>query len=418
MLILLALWFLYRRKINWSLLLKDNLWLILLYVYLGLSVLWSDFPFSSFKRWIKIFGAIPMAFMILSEKQPLQALESVLRRCAYVLIPLSLMLIKYFPNYGVLYSRWEGTRMATGVTTHKNSLGALCTILAFTLIWAALRKWRSGELFKSRYYTLADALAIGIAVFLLFGGDSGSYSATGILVFIVGIVFLFVLSRMKNLTAYARNHLKTLMIVGVVLFLLFNSLLLPIVTSLLGRDETLTERTDIWRSVIEVASQKPLLGVGYGGYWGLQEGTSSRHHYVKQSHSGYLDVYLKVGIVGIAALFTFFLEFCGKVRREFNHVFDWNVFGICFILMVLLYNYAESAFIEASFMWTVTVFLTVVFSAPCLSQSKQSFIMTHYRKIIMTLIGQKSKMFPTSEIDLESNPDETDERFHSPGRSN
>lgn len=137
MLILLALWVLSRRKINWSLLLKDNLWLILLYVYLGLSVLWSDFPFSSFKRWIKIFGAIPMALMILSEKQPLQALESVLRRCAYVLIPLSLVLIKYFPNYGVVYSRWEGTRMATGVTTHKNSLGVLCTLLAFFLIWAA-----------------------------------------------------------------------------------------------------------------------------------------------------------------------------------------------------------------------------------------------------------------------------------------
>ncbi len=363
-LILIALFVLSRRKIDWSRVFKDNLWLILLYAYLATSVLWSDYPFSSFKRWFKITGAIVMAFVILSELKPLQALESIIRRCAYVLIPLSIVLIKYFPEYGVVYSPWEGTRMGTGVTTHKNSLGVLCALSVFFLIWVAFRKWRAGEFFKNRSHIYADALVIGIALFLLFGGG-GTYSATSIFIFIVGIVSLLVLYRMKNLTRYVANHLKTVMITGILTFMLLNSVLLPMVTSSLNRNESLSGRAAIWRSVLDVASHNPLLGTGYGGYWGLVPGAYTKNHDVKQSHNGYLDVYLQVGMVGIIALFAFFLEFCNKVRRELYSVFDWGVFGICFLLMVLLYNYTEADFLETSYIWTTMVFLTVVFSAAC-----------------------------------------------------
>jgi O-antigen ligase len=269
MLLLLSLWVLSRRKINWSLLLKNNIWLILLSVYLGLSILWSDFMFVSFKRWIKIAGTVIMACVILTETQPLKAIESMLRRCAYVLVPLSLVLIKYFPFYGILYTR-QGVRTATGVATQKNGLGVLCALSAFMLIWAIIRDKRSGELFKNLFHTIADVLVIGIALFLLFGGGSAS-SATSVLVFYVGIAFLLGLRIWKNLTEHVANHLKIFMVVGIVLFMLFNHFLSPMINSLLSRDETLTGRTDIWRSVLEVAALKPILGTGYGGYWGLHD---------------------------------------------------------------------------------------------------------------------------------------------------
>ena len=134
-LIILALLILFMRKIEWSRVLKDNFWLVLLFLYMGSSILWSDFPFVSFKRWIRTSAAILMALVVLSEQAPLQALESIFRRSAYVLIPFSLILIKYFPSLGVAYGHWDGQQMWTGVTTHKNSLGQLCAISAFFLIW-------------------------------------------------------------------------------------------------------------------------------------------------------------------------------------------------------------------------------------------------------------------------------------------
>ncbi len=365
-LIILALFILYRRKIEWSRILKDNSVLILLFLYMGSSILWSDFPFVSFKRWIRTVAVILMALVVLSEQSPLQALESVLRRSAYVLIPFSLVLIKYFSLYGRVYGRWDGQEMWTGVTTHKNSLGQLCALSAIFLIWAALRKWRSGDLFKSRSQTFADALVFSIALFLL-NGTGGSYSATSIAMLIFGIASLLLLYWMKNLARFIAAHLKAFAVALALMYLFLADSLVAMVSSILGRDETLTSRTDIWRGIIDVASNNPLFGVGYGGFWGLSE--ISFKIGASQGHNGYLDVYLELGIVGIVLLSAFLLSFCGRVRRELDHVFDWGVFGICFLLMVMLYNYTESAFLSTGYLWTTMVLLTVVFSSPCLHKN-------------------------------------------------
>ena len=65
-----------------------------------LSLLWSDYPFVGFKRWFKSLGDPLMALVIVSERYPAAALTSVLRRCAFLLLPLSVVFIKYFPALG------------------------------------------------------------------------------------------------------------------------------------------------------------------------------------------------------------------------------------------------------------------------------------------------------------------------------
>ena len=365
-LIILSLRILIKRKIEWGQIFKDNSWLFILYFYLLCSVLWSEYPFVSLKRWIKISGTILIAFVVLSEKQPLQALESIFRRSAYVLIPLSIVLLKYFPEYGRSYTSYEGIPMGTGVSTHKNGLGALCAFSAFFLIWRLFCKWRSGKLLINRSQTIGDILVISIALFLLFGGG-GTSSATSIFIFILSTTSILFLYRKKSLTRFIGTHLKKVTVIFVLLFLLFGNFLLPVITSLLGRDDSLTGRAEIWDEVLEVASNNPIIGVGYGGYWGVQQkGAWFKKMNVEQSHNGYLDVYLETGILGILILSLFFLELCSKIRREFNQFFDWGVFGICFLFTVLLYNYTEASFISPSLYWTLTIFFTVVFTAPCL----------------------------------------------------
>ena len=44
---------LYRRKIYWSQILKSNAWIFALFIFFGISITWSNFPFVSFKRYIK-----------------------------------------------------------------------------------------------------------------------------------------------------------------------------------------------------------------------------------------------------------------------------------------------------------------------------------------------------------------------------
>ncbi len=83
-----------RRGADWSSLVRNNKWLVIYFLYLGISVLWSDYPFVSFKRWIKDFGNVVMVLIILSEENPAESVRAFLSRWAYLLIPSSALVIK------------------------------------------------------------------------------------------------------------------------------------------------------------------------------------------------------------------------------------------------------------------------------------------------------------------------------------
>jgi exopolysaccharide production protein ExoQ len=360
-LIFLALVVVYRRNVKWNDLSKNNFWLILLYMYLGLTVIWSDFPGVSAKRWVRLLGLIPVVMVIASERSPLQSLESVLRRCAFVLIPLSYVLIHYFPLLGRRYGRWTGELMWVGVATQKNGLGQVCAISGLFLFWVFVRRFRSGDLFANKMVTLGDCLVLGMGLLLL-RGPGGAYSATSIALFILTVFTVLVLYSKESLRDMVVTNLKTVLISLSITYLLFGKLALEIMTSLLGRDETLTGRGEIWEIVMAVASQNPVFGVGYGGFWGLgiDEAMATR---VGQAHNGYLDVYLHTGIVGIMLLIGFLLALSSRLRKIFKLNMDWSLFGICLLLFLLLYNYTESAFLTPGFLWSLLISVTIVFSS-------------------------------------------------------
>ena len=127
-----------RRRIEWHRVLKDNKWLFVLFIYMLFSISWSQFPEVSFKRWIRAAGDLIMVLVVISEPDPVEAISKVLRRCFYVLLPLSIILIKYFRTIGV---GWDdiGVEMWIGVTLHKNVLGEVCMISGIFFVWSILR---------------------------------------------------------------------------------------------------------------------------------------------------------------------------------------------------------------------------------------------------------------------------------------
>jgi exopolysaccharide production protein ExoQ len=355
-LIVLALLIISRRRIGWSVVLKGNFWLIALYLYLGSSILWSNYPEVSAKRWIRLLGVIPIAMVILSERSPFEAFESVLKRCAYLLIPFSLLTVKYFPEIGVQFNRWSGERMWTGVATQKNGLGQLCAISLIFLIWSYVRNWRSGKLFNDKYEVFADAMVLGISAFLICG-PGGSFSATSIGILIACLSLMLILYRKTNITIWISYHLRVLLFFFTLIFISTYDILVRNISAIFGRDATLTGRDDIWRIVLDVASRNPLIGVGYGGFWGL-EIKEAMATGVVQAHNGYIDVYLQAGIVGIVILSLFLFSFCYSVRRMIDLNFEWGVLKICFLLFFLLLNITETAVLNTGFIWSIMIFFS------------------------------------------------------------
>jgi O-antigen ligase len=303
-----------------------------------------------------------MALIVICENQPHNALESILRRVAYTLVPISIVLIKYFPIFGRTYGRWNGLEMWTGVATHKNGLGQLCAISAVFLFWALLREWRSGNLWTNRSQTLADVVVLGMAIFLLLGPGGGAYSATSIAITIFGVMTV-VLLQSNALSRLVILNLKAVAACSVIAYLLFGNMLLEAFSSILDRNSDLTGRaTDIWPAVVEAASERPLLGAGYAGVWGLGTELSSKVA-VEQAHNGYLDVFLQLGLTGVVILSAFLLSYCGNVRRQASHGLQWARFGVFLLVSTLIYNNAESSLIEyTSYLWTILMFSMLVFS--------------------------------------------------------
>lgn len=357
----IGLLILIKRHFNWTDAIKKNPWVVLLIGYMFVSILWSDMPYISFKRWIRQLVAVTMVFLVATEPEPRHALQSLFRRVIYVLIPFSYILIHYFPEYGREYGRWSGTLMWVGVASQKNGLALLCLLSIFFLVWTLIRRCQGHDIPVVRYQTPVEIFLLFLA-FLLFTGPQHTftYSATSTATLAVGLtalVGLFWLKRSNVLTS--ANTLRVIILIMIVYGTItpfIGQLALYDPSSVLGRDETLTGRSDIWAILVPYALRKPIWGHGVGGFWtdAMREATSSH------AHNGYLDIILDIGFVGHILFSIFFLSCCGRVQKLMARDFDWGVFGFCFLLMAVVHNIAESSTVGfTGTMAAVIVFLAV-----------------------------------------------------------
>ncbi|OGL43428.1 MAG: hypothetical protein A2W05_00345 [Candidatus Schekmanbacteria bacterium RBG_16_38_10] len=352
------------RKFSWSRAIKENSWLMLLVSYLLVSILWSDIPFISFKRWIREVVAVVMAFIVMTERNPRQALESILRRTVYVLIPFSLVLINYYSAYGRVYGRWSGELMWVGVTQQKNGLGRLCLISVFFLVWTLARRLRGHDGFTSKRQTYADVFVLIVALWLL-KGPPNSYPATAFVALSAGLlVFWGLLWIKKSRVIMVTSIFIPIIALGIVfgtVTLFVNGSTIGHFTSTLGREESLTGRTDVWAELLPVVMQSPIWGSGFGGFWTPKTREAFR---ISEGHSGYLDVLIELGFVGLLLFSIFLLSSCRKAQRALSDDFDWASLSICFFLMAVIHNITESSINSfTSHLTAILLFLNASFTS-------------------------------------------------------
>ncbi len=346
-----------KRRFNWAGILAQQKWLVVLLLYMFASTLWSDIALIAMRRWMREVIVIPMASLVLSEADPRHALASLLRRTAYALIPFSLVLIKYYPAFGRDYGRWSGIEMWTGVTTQKNQLGRLCMISIFFLLWALYQWWWHRPTPTGRYQAWADIFVILIALYVFRGANSSTSLAT----LVVGAAMLLAFQRLRKL----KIMIPQLVLLGLLMAFITFGASAPFLggsnvatfSTLLGRDNTLTGRTDIWASVLPVMERQPLLGCGFGSFW-----TDARRslYEIPTAHNGYLDILLELGAVGLAFYVVWLLSCAHLLHSALRKEYAWGSFAICFLLMSTLYNATESALNSVTEHMTATLVLASV----------------------------------------------------------
>jgi len=376
-LIFAGLFILYRRDINWSEIFKNNTLIFILFLYMALSIMWSDFMFISFKRWIKLAGNLIMAFVVLTEPDLVEAVKRLIRRCAYVLIPLSLIFIKYYRHIGVAYTQDGSATMWVGVTTHKNSLGQLCFVVSFFLLWSLVTKWRERKRGFLDKNTLIE-ITLLLMTFWILNGSTTSQSKTSIIALIIGICVFIGLSTIKNSLKHLGIYVFLIVLIGLSLqmlsgLLLNDSLLSTLITSS-GRNVTLTGRVPLWEELMRIGSQHPLFGAGFASFWMGDVTNRLWDIFVwkpESAHNGYLDAYLSTGIAGLSLLIAAIWSAYRNICRTLLSNFDYGRWQMSLLVMIIVYNFAESTFLKGtSLLWFVFLLIAVDISQGSLANNK------------------------------------------------
>lgn len=360
----LGLRILIRRQFSWAAAFRANRWLTALLLLMAVSVLWSSYPFVSFKRYIKVVGSVVMALVVLTHEQPFPAFLTVLRRCLYVHLPFSIICIKYYRHLGVSYDWFGNAQLWQGISTSKNTLGQVAVLGVVYFFWEVRRSWPAVK-WKNLHF-----IYLAMAIHLLRGSPS-AISVTSVSVCVFALLIFLRVQALRNRPWAIRPFVRTIFNVtmALVIFILSHSVIkfspesvFGNVITAFGRDITLTDRTHIWDDVYREASRNPLLGVGYGGFWIGRDANigwnASMTWVLGQAHNGYVDTYLQIGIVGLILLFVVFFTTLPRLIAAAPANIDFACFKLSLLVTLIYINITESTFLRGDHhLWFVAMLI-------------------------------------------------------------
>jgi exopolysaccharide production protein ExoQ len=209
---------------------------------------------------------------------------------------LNILFAVALPSYGIFQGYGAGAWQ--GICNHKNVLGISGVFLLSPVFFTdSYSRWR-----RVSYGALQ--------LFLIFMSQSrGAWGyAMGMLLFI-GWVYLFRRVTDRELTLMIVLSSIVVLAVAVLIGYYWPQLML-----LIGKDASMTGRTQIYYEVWQTILKRPAFGYGFGGFWfpgslesqriGLALGWPG----IGYAENGVLELALQVGLVGVAIVLFFMLR--------------------------------------------------------------------------------------------------------------
>jgi O-antigen ligase len=349
LLIGVGIWVLLKRRVQWNLFFGRNKILVVFYIFWGLSALWSDYTMVAFKRWIKEIGHVVMVLVILTEEDPVEAFKAVLARCSYVLIPLSVLFIRYIPDLGRFYTRWTWELMYTGITLEKNTLGNVTLMCGLFVLWNLLDFWDQRTPKTKAWEYAPHLLLLVMGAWLLTVAHSSTSIGCGLLgtAILLGLRLKAVRLRLPQLEGYLIGGALVLFMVQSVVD--FKSA----VIEGLGRDAGLTGRSDLWKELLH-ANINPLLGEGFYSFWISDiAGPICDNYYwhPNQAHNGYLDTYLNGGVLGVVLLLLVLWSSLRNIKQDLVRAGGTADLRLVYLFVMIIVNWTEAMFNKMSLGW-------------------------------------------------------------------
>lgn len=347
------------RRVELSRFVRNNKWLTLFLAYSFLAILWSDFPLVASKRWVKTLAHPIMALVILTDPSPEEALRAVFRRTGYVLFPLSVLFIKYYPQYGRGFDSWTGKAVNVGINNNKNELGYVCMIFGLFFVWNVLAPRALPSKTERRQEMAISLIFIWMIWWLLSMADS----ATSLGCLLVGAATFAILGTPLVNRRFVGTYIIVAVLVVAAAQMTFGAY--DQAVALLGRNTTLTDRTAVWQDVLEMDSS-PVLGAGFESFWlgdRLDRMWAKWWWHPIQAHNGYIETYLNLGWIGVVLLIGLLLATFRKGCRALVDDFALGRFRLGTLFAIIVYNYTEATFKAVHLVWTAFYLIAIDYAA-------------------------------------------------------
>ncbi len=301
-----------RRRANFRL--ESVPWPLLAFLLLSLvSTVWSNYPGITALAWVLQVGTTCVGVAIatlLTTSEMIRALGRSLR----IILSLSILfelIVAIFVRAPVLpvwvsgsdrvdpplLLYWSRNALFTGKaiqgivgSSSLLAMAALLGLIVFAVQVASGRVSRASGVWWMLVALLLIILTRSATIFL----------AIAVLVMVMLLVLL-----VRWSTTRARRVLLAAVVVSVAgLIVAASTLFRSEVLAVLGKSDTLTNRSEIWDAVIALAQQRPVVGWGWISFWAPwvepYKGLVSNNGVVQlHAHNAWLDVWLQLGVVGL-----------------------------------------------------------------------------------------------------------------------
>jgi exopolysaccharide production protein ExoQ len=328
--------------------LTRNKALLSLVVIAVLSAAWSDDPALTARRSVALL--LTTVFGIyLATRISARELGALVSWSLALVVGASALMATLKPSYGLDHVRGDAWR---GLFLTKNELGRVATLtLAVWLLRAVTLRGHP-----------AVALQIcAVSTIVLMKSDSRTAN-------VVVLLLLAFLLALPGLRAHYSIAIPSacLFVACAVLGGAWLYTRADAVLSSVGSDSTLTGRREIWDAVWQSIAARPLVGYGYDAFWRGFDGASAQVWAVIPSqpphaHNGVLELWLDVGVVGVAllaaAVGVAFWRAVAEARRAWT--FE-ALFPLLVLVLIALYNVTESTLmVRNSLFWILLVAISV-----------------------------------------------------------
>lgn len=226
-------------------------------------------------------------------------MAEILAICYAILALLALLMGAFVPAIGRMATIFPGAWR--GLWSEKNELGGYMAIGFIVFAAAAAMEPRRRGLWSA-----FAVLALGLVLL--------STSKTSLVSLLLGAsAFGFVvLARKGPIMGVISSFGAVVAIFAILAFIFFAS---DVFFAALGKDATLTGRTNIWAGVLHEIHQRPWLGYGYGAVWDDKTGWGPVYWITKiagfraaHAHNSWLEQWLGLGLLGLCAWSLYFAQ--------------------------------------------------------------------------------------------------------------